>query len=658
MLLTLCCLLALAQPYQDRSFASRVFGQQRFYRLFLPAGYEQGQDRYPVIYYFHGHSDRYTLEKYDDGKDTVPKIASFVARNPVIVVAVDGYVAEHYSGFYGGAPYDAMSDGGTYDFGAYFQELVAHVDATLRTIPTRRYRATSGLSMGGYTSLFLSARFPDVIGSASAFNPSHELFAGEKGRRLLWRTRDQIANHSASMVRLIRASGDYISQYHEELRAAYAAAPQVQFEFRQDEYHRHWATSIEETFLFHKRAFANPALDTMPEEWTYSSPYRAFETRGYRVSHDAAGAAMITLSNVRQGGFAITTRRWTPDGPAAACKAVQVVTAPVYRAGRRYGVQDFSLATGALRRSDVVANAEGRLTVHTDCSGHVMSFAGDGTGGQPPVLLPVAAGDFLRVRPGVEMELPLRVYNPRGVALENVAVELSTEYPTAEILAGSAKVPSLAPGAAADLRSSFRVRFTSGAGDFARVRLVVKMTYDGYITRRENVDVLVAPDPLPQAQEVIVLDGREHTFRSFRQKGNQGGGFTVERTVHEGKGNGNGILEAGEEATIWVRLKQGLDPFDKDNWHRAKVYSDSGLVTEIGDIQEEKQREWTGARNRTSLIRVAPEAAGRTVRLILDRESWSFRFTPDVRYGSELLYQAYQLHRHHLLDWEVKVGGK
>ena len=219
MLPTLCCLLALALPYQDRSFASRVFGQQRFYRLFLPAGYEQGQERYPVIYYFHGHSDRYTLEKYDDGKDTVPKIASFVARNPVIVVAVDGYVAEHYSGFYGGAPYDAMSDGGTYDFGAYFRELVAHVDATVRTIPARRYRATSGLSMGGYTSLFLSARYPEVIGSASAFNPSHELFAGEKGRRLLWRTRDQILNHGATMVRLIRASGDYISQYHEELRA-------------------------------------------------------------------------------------------------------------------------------------------------------------------------------------------------------------------------------------------------------------------------------------------------------------------------------------------------------------------------------------------------------------------------------------------------------
>ncbi|MBL8216967.1 MAG: hypothetical protein JNK87_39980 [Bryobacterales bacterium] len=652
---TLLCFLAFAQPYQDRSFPSRVFQQPRNYRLFLPTGYEQGQQRYPVIYYFHGHSDRYTLEKYDDGKDTVPKIAAFVRDNPVIVVAMDGYVAEHYTGFYGGAPYDVMSDGGTYDFGVYFRELVSHIDSTFRTIPTRRHRATSGLSMGGYTSLSLSARYPDLVGSASAFNPSHEFFAGGKGRRLLWRTRDQLLNHSATMVRLIRASGDYISQYHEELRAAYAATPQVDFEFRQDEYHRHWATSIGETFAFHLRAFANPTLDNTPEEWTYSTAYRAFETRGYSLSHDAPGPAAVTLANVRQGGFTVTTRRWTPDGPPAACNALQVITAPVYRAGARYQVQDLALHGGMLQRSEVIASADGRLTIRTNCDGHVFSFAGQGTGAQPPILLPVTGRDVLRVRPNTAIQLPLRIYNPRGAALDKVKVDLSTEYPTAEILAKSATVANLAAGAIADLRTSFRVRFTSGAGDFARVRLHVKITYDGYISRTEAIDVLVAPDPLEPPAEVIILDGRTHTFRTFRQKGNQGGGASLERTVTEGKGNGNGILEPGEDATLWVRLKQGLDPFDKDNWHRAKVYSDSPLLTEIADLQEEKQREWTGARNRTSLVRLSPEAAGQEIPLLLHRDSWSFHFTPDVRYGREPLYQAFQLHQQHLFGWTLKV---
>src|SRR5260370_26632714 len=77
-------------PFLDQTHPSKVFGEARHYRIFLPPDYDSSTRAYPVIYYFHGHSDRYTLEKYDDGKDTVPKIAAFVATHPLIVVSVDG----------------------------------------------------------------------------------------------------------------------------------------------------------------------------------------------------------------------------------------------------------------------------------------------------------------------------------------------------------------------------------------------------------------------------------------------------------------------------------------------------------------------------------------------------------------------------------------
>ena len=157
-------------------------------------------------------------------------------------------------------------------------------------------------------------------------------------------------------------------------------------------------------------------------------------------------------------------------------------------------------------------------------------------------------------------------------------------------------------------------------------------------------------------QPELVMDGRTLTLNVFRQRGNQGGGDSIQRQVTEGKGNGNGILEPGEEATIWVKMVQGMDPFDKNNWHRCKIYSDSPWVTEIADIQEEKQREWTGAQERTSLIRLPLETpAGTTIPLILSNESWSFDYTPDVRYGSQNLYQAFQFHREHLHRFELRV---
>ena len=48
------------QPFFDRTHDSKVFGEARHYRILLPPDYENSGKRYPVIYYFHGHSDRYT----------------------------------------------------------------------------------------------------------------------------------------------------------------------------------------------------------------------------------------------------------------------------------------------------------------------------------------------------------------------------------------------------------------------------------------------------------------------------------------------------------------------------------------------------------------------------------------------------------------------
>jgi predicted alpha/beta superfamily hydrolase len=654
LLLVVATLAGATQPFYDRTHFSKVLGEERNYRILLPPDYETSGKRYPVIYYFHGHSDRYTVEKYDNGTDTIPQMADFVAHHDAIVVSVDGYVARDYTGFYDGTPWDVMKDGGDYDFGEYFKELVAYIDATYRTLTDRRHRGTSGLSMGGFMSLWLSARYPQLIGSASSFNPGPEFYTGDKGRRVLWRPKDHVSSYTHTMVRLIRASGDYISQYHEETRDAYARAHDVDFEYRRDEYHRHWATSIGETFDFHMRAFANPTLDNVPVMWSHDDPYRAFEGWGYKVEAAGKDPGFTCLHDVSQTGLRVTTRRWAPDGPAVADRRITITTAPVYSAGARYEWIDYNLANGKMRRATIDADAQGRITITVDGAGHQISFNGPGAAGQRPVLLPVTTKDKLRVEPGREIAMPIRIYNPRAEAMTDVRVALGSEYPTVEIVGGTVDIPKIASGAAVD--APLRVRFTAGAGYFAPARLELKITYDGWHSTSENIDVLVIPEVIPTLAAVEVVDGRTITLPVFRQKGNQGGGGSIQRKITEGKGNGDGVLQAGEEATIWVKMPQGMDPFDKNNWYRAKVYTDSPWVTEVADLEEQKQLEWTSGMERTSVIRLAPDTPhGTVIPLLLDNESWTYCYTPDVRYGKENLYQAFQLHTHHLHRWELKV---
>ena len=207
-------------------------------------------------------------------------------------------------------------------------------------------------------------------------------------------------------------------------------------------------------------------------------------------------------------------------------------------------------------------------------------------------------------------------------------------------------------------RRFFPVRFHAASGDYQPARIRVKLSA-GSAVSLEDIDVMVAPDGVTQPAAAEVLDGRTITLSVFRQKGNQGGGFALQRTVTEGKGNGNGVLEPGEEATIWVKLPQGLDPFDKGNWYRARVYSDSPWLEEIDRLEEQKQREWTGAKELTSVVRMNSRTpGGADIPVVLRNESWSFHFTPDVRYGVEPLYQAFQLHRGHVHSFSLKVPAK
>lgn len=639
------------RPFYDRTHESKVLGGPRFYRIFLPRDYDAEKKSYPVVYYFHGHSDRYTLEHYDQGTDTVPRIAAYVAGHELIVVSVDGYVAEDYGGFYGGSPWDIGKGKERYDFGSYFLELVRHIDSTCRTRTDRRHRGTCGLSMGGFMSLYLSARYPDRIGSASAFNPGPEFYIGDIGRRLLWRLRDAAVNHEQSLVRLIHAGGDFISQYHEEMHLNYARNPRVGFEYRRDEYHKHAATSIEETLDFHRKAFAQSALDNTPESWSYVSPFRSFSVWGWDVETEGNPDSSYTcLEGVSQGGLRLLTRRWMPDGPPAATPRTIVLTsAPLYLPGKAYRIWDHLLFSGTTTEREIQADVRGRLQIRVDGAPRQIGIVGPGTSASPPVLLPLSAHDRPLYPPKKEIRLPVRIFNPRGRPMEDVRAELTSDYPTVEILQGSCRLKTIPGGGVADLKDCLRVRFTSGDGPPAPTRLLLRLTYDDWHEITNEIDLLVEPEVLDTPQALEILDGRTMTFSVFRQKGNQGGGSLIERKVTEGKGNGNGVLEPGEQATFWVKILQGLDPFDKNSWHRCRVYNDSPWLEEVELLEEEKQREWTGAQERTSLMRLSTETPrGTAISLLLAHESWSFVYTPDIRFGPEPLYQAIQRHREHL----------
>lgn len=132
-------------------------------RILLPAGYEGGTRRYPVLYLFHGTSGR--------ASDWVNfgRAVETTADLPLIVVMPDagfngdggGWFADWYNaGAFGPPMWETF----------HIEQVVPWVDANLRTVAKRTGRAIAGLSQGGFGALSYAARHPDLFTSVASFS--------------------------------------------------------------------------------------------------------------------------------------------------------------------------------------------------------------------------------------------------------------------------------------------------------------------------------------------------------------------------------------------------------------------------------------------------------------------------------------------------------
>ena len=124
----------------------------------LPPSYAANPERhYPVVYYLHGFAIS-GRDFYDYMQVPTAVAQNAAAGREFIVVVPDTLTAM------GGSMYsNSVTTGNFRDFVA--TDLVRHIDANYRTIPTREGRGLVGHSMGGYGTLVVAMTHPEVFDS-------------------------------------------------------------------------------------------------------------------------------------------------------------------------------------------------------------------------------------------------------------------------------------------------------------------------------------------------------------------------------------------------------------------------------------------------------------------------------------------------------------
>jgi enterochelin esterase-like enzyme len=558
-----------AMPYQDLQHHSKVFGREKPYRLYLPKDYHTSAERYPVIYFFHGWGGRHYRD--DNAKLAYEKLGALVDKYKVILVMCDGNIDEKEPRPYNVGNHEDVKF--SIQMKDYFPEMVSYIDSAYRTLPDRGHRGIIGFSMGGFMSLFLAGKYPDQVSAAVSLAGSPEFFVGYPDVHTLYPLRYTFQNLRDVKTRIHNGNSDILYYLNREVHAGAVWEGDIPLDYREfqggHEIDKPGETRVFETAMqFVTNTFQAPL--PKPKRWSHYDLYPDFSVWGYHVHSNQQQAGFLHIRNADRQGFGVYAPQWLPDGPPGNTGPVQVTTDAIYSPNKSYRITEYASSRGQLTVKEQQADAAGRLTFNLDQAGSEISIA---TKKDTPnfIFLDHAVATQSRFLRNGANQLRLRLFNRGGE--KGLPAEISLSLHTADtgilirdplvhvkFVAGEhvLSVPPItvycskqAPPHAEPAGVKFRIRVNAGA-TVSEDECTVPVLYD-------------AP-----------------AFSNIR--------------IDDGKGNRNGLAEAGEKLLLY------------EGDHRLRLYTDDPWI----DFKQEQLLDemiparWPDGFTLSSLIQVAP----------------------------------------------------
>ena len=145
--------------FDNLSMTSKILKSDRKYAVYLPPDYETSQRSYPVLYLLHGGGDDQTgWVQFGEVLSIADKAIHNGLATPMIIIMPDANTGRR--GFFNSMKGDWRYE----DF--FFEEFLPFVEKKYRIKGEKRYRAVSGLSMGGGGSFIYALHHPELFSSA------------------------------------------------------------------------------------------------------------------------------------------------------------------------------------------------------------------------------------------------------------------------------------------------------------------------------------------------------------------------------------------------------------------------------------------------------------------------------------------------------------
>jgi len=141
------------------SMTSKLLKMERKYAIYFPPDYETSNRSYPVLYLLHGSGDDQTgWVQFGEVLNITDNAINTSQATPMIIVMPDANTGKR------GYNNDVKGEWLFEDF--FFQEFMPFIEKTYRIKSDKRYRAVSGLSMGGEGTFIYALHHPELFSSA------------------------------------------------------------------------------------------------------------------------------------------------------------------------------------------------------------------------------------------------------------------------------------------------------------------------------------------------------------------------------------------------------------------------------------------------------------------------------------------------------------
>jgi enterochelin esterase-like enzyme len=145
--------------FDQLTVKSKLLNMDRKFAIYLPPDYETSSRTYPVLYLLHGAGDDQTgWVQFGEVQNITDKAIANGTATAMIIVMPDANTGTR--GYFN----DIARNWRYEDF--FFTELMPYIEKTYRTKNEKRYRAVSGLSMGGGGTFMYALHRPDLFSAA------------------------------------------------------------------------------------------------------------------------------------------------------------------------------------------------------------------------------------------------------------------------------------------------------------------------------------------------------------------------------------------------------------------------------------------------------------------------------------------------------------